>query len=104
MKNYLENLLATLDDKANVMVKLSSTTVWLNDIETQDGCGNHYACNWKDAIDRIGRAETFVIKSVEYSVADWMDSPQWVVVLENVKDTATTELSYWSNYIACYGA
>ena len=97
---YLETLLKTFDSEANVMVLLSSSTSYDCGLTMQDGCGNHYAKNWLEAIDRCLLAKMFVVKNVEVSFEEYMDNPQWKVVLENVKSWETDRLNVESNEAA----
>ena len=97
---YLETLLKTFDGKADVMVLLSSSTNYDCGLTMQDGCGNHYAKNWLEAINRGLMTETFIVKNVEVSFEEYMDNPQWKVILENVKSLETNRLNVESNEAA----
>lgn len=97
---YLETLLKTFDSEANVMVLLSSSTTYDCGLTMQDGCGNHYPKNWLEAINRSLMTEMFIVKNVEVSFEEWMDKPQWKVVLENEKSWETNRLNVESNEAA----
>ncbi len=96
---YLETLLKTFDSEADVMVLLSSFKTY-EGLTIQDGCGNHYAKNWIEAINRCWMTEMFVVKNVEVFFEEHMDSPQWKVTLENVRSCETDRLNVESNEAA----
>ena len=96
---YLETLLKTFDSEADVMVLLSSFKTY-DELTFQDGCGNHYAKNWLEAINRGLMTEMFIVKNVEVSFEEYMDKPQWKVTLENVKSWETDRLNVESNEAA----
>lgn len=96
---YLETLLKTFDSEANVMVLLSSFKTY-EELTFQDGCGNHYAKNWLEAIERCMLDKMFIVKNVEVSFENYMDEPQWKVTLVNVKSWETDRLNVESNEAA----
>ena len=103
---FLENVLRTMDKKANVLIMLSSiTTYGEGELETPitlpDSCGNHHVENWLTAILIKRLEKTFTVKEVNVAYEDYMDSPQWTIILENRKDDNTKALDYESNAAAC---
>lgn len=103
---FLEEVLGNLVEKADVMVMLSSNTVYgIGETDTplvmQDGCGNHHTRNWLEAIECNGLKKMFIVKEVTVSYESYMDKPQWKIVLENGKDEYTNKLGVESNRAAC---
>jgi len=66
---FLEDVLAKLDDNKDVLIMLNSGTIYNFETEPttmQDTLGNHHASIWKQLIDDLEYTETFeVIKTEE---------------------------------------
>lgn len=81
---YLENVLSTMNNNANVMVMLSSFTTYEDGFSMQDCCGNHYVSNWMGTINSFNLENIFEVRGVECKqYADGMI--QWVIYLNNEK-------------------
>lgn len=103
---YLEDFLATLKDRTNVLVKLSNYKIYEAEdggifATIQDHCGNHYAKNWMSAINLYCLHQVFVVKDFSIDYSSYMETPQWTIVLANVRDTNTNLLDEVSNRFAC---
>lgn len=98
---YLEDLLKTLNSKVNVIVSLSSYTDYgigpENKVIRQDCCGNHHTENWLGAIEDKHLEKRFIVKDVKVSFENYMNSPQWEVILTNEKSHITKVLDVESN-------
>ena len=99
---YLENLLETMDSKADVIVTLSSSTTYgigqiENPITIIDGCGNHHTENWLNAITKKHLEKVFVVVDVKVTFESYMDKPQWEIFLQNEKSYTTEVLACESN-------
>ena len=98
---YLEERLNGLDEKANVLVKLSSATVYGigetdEPITMQDSCGNHYVKNWLGVIKDFGLEKKFVV------LASNQKDDTLIVHLKNKKDEHIVDiLDRMSNNYAC---
>lgn len=103
---FLETVLETLAPKCNVLVCLSSQTIYgLGEtdkpIVSQDHCGNHYVDNWLTAINgNLDLKRYFVIDNIEVETTCDGDL-QYRINLVNGKDKYTEMLSYDSNAAAC---
>lgn len=96
----LADVLRTLDAKADVMVMLSSyTEIDFGDgdiCKRQDGCGNHFAESWLEAINSTGC--NLFVKSVTVKLD--FERVQYIVSLENKKSYFTDRLSILANEIS----
>ena len=100
---YLEDVLETVKDTTDVMVKLSSSTTYEegpNSITIEDCCGNHYATNWLAAIKSRNLRKEFIVETIDVKFESYMDSPQWIIRLVNEKNLITGILELTSNEIA----
>lgn len=108
---YLEEVLKRYDNTTNVCVKLASVTYYgegeiENPIPMIDGCGNHYAKNWRTAIDRCSQLKNKfnVISTVTDNNAypENFGSKRTLVTihLENKKDYYSNMLAVESNQAA----
>ena len=95
---YLENLLATLDKKADVIIELSTETTF-RDITRRDCCGNHHTENWMDAITENNLEGTFIVNDVRVKMLI-NDEVQWYIRLENGKCKKTEVLDRECNMVA----
>lgn len=101
MTTYLENVLSTFKTDVDVMIKLSSHSVYDGGFEMQDGCGNHHPSNWIEAIERNSLQHMFKVKNIELEVCVWdNDRLQYIITLENGKDEFTHILDVESNNAA----
>ena len=104
MAMYLENVLGDFKTTANVMVLLSSQTVYgLGEIDepivSQDCCGNHSPNNWLKAIEYEELEKMFLVDKVECKSN--CGDVQWVVTLANGRDNITETLGFQANRQAC---
>ena len=101
---YLENVLSSMKDNADVRVKLSSHTVYCineeEDLVMVDGCGNHHASNWIKAINDTRLTGVFEVSNISATFEYYMSQPQWEITLVNEKSKATELLGYYSNRAA----
>ena len=107
MTLYLEEALRTLDGSADVLVKLSSNTIYglgeaVDPIVMQDACGNHRVATWQNAMKRMGNAfGYFIVSGVDYRKnEDCFKGIQWIITLANSKDEKSNQLDYISNQCA----
>ena len=99
---YLEDLLKTMKEDANVLVTLSSHTTYgqgINAMTFRDHCGNHYTENWLVAISENHLEKVFVVEDVKVTFESYMESPQWEVFLQNEKSHSTLVLDRESNQV-----
>lgn len=97
MTTYLENVLSTLKEKTDVVVKLNSFHTY-DDIRLQDCCGNHHAINWLDAINHNDLQHTFEVNEIYVYVYEWDNNrAEYQIILKNAKDEFTTKLEIESN-------
>ena len=97
MTTYLENVLSTLKEKTDVVVKLSSFHQF-EDINLQDCCGNHYPINWIDAINHNDLQHIFEVADIKVNVYEWDNNRvEYTITLTNVKSEFTNKLDIESN-------
>lgn len=102
---FLEKVLETLVPKCNVLVSLSSQTVYGigqtdEPIVSQDHCGNHYVENWLTAMcGNEDLKNRFIIDKIEVKTYD--EDLQYCITLVNGKDRYSDILEYDSNEAAC---
>jgi hypothetical protein len=107
MVMYLEDVLGSLNSKADVCIKLSSQTIYgLGETDDphvmQDSCGNHRVMNWLDALVDRDLFKKFLVDKVEAS--PMYGEPhriQWTITLVNSKNEDTDALDIQSNRRAC---
>lgn len=102
---FLEKVLETLAPKCNVLVLLSSQTVYGigetdEPIVSQDHCGNHYVDNWLTAMCGNEKFKNrFIVDKIEVETYD--NDLQYTITLVNGKDRCSNELAYDTNEVAC---
>ena len=99
---YLENILNSMDNKADIIVLLSGNlrNEW-TDQEYQYCCGNHHAENWMGAIEEHKLQKVFMVESVTVKSSSFSDRPQWTVTLINELNSITSLLDRAANEVAC---
>ena len=107
MTLYLEDALRSLDGNADVMILLSSNTIYGlgetdDPIVSQDGVGNHRVATWQNAMKRIGNDfGYFIVSKVDYRLSDsCFKNIQWIITLANSKDYKSEQLDYYGNECA----
>ncbi len=99
---YLENVLESMKNSTDVIVRLSShSTNKFTEAVWQDGCGNHHVENWLAAINNYSLQKVFMVASVAVETSPYSDKPQWTVTLVNEKSSITEILDRASNEAAC---
>ena len=97
MTTYLENVLSTLKENTDVVVKLNSFHTY-DDIRLQDCCGNHFAINWINAINHNDLQDVFEVDEIKVNVYEWDNNrSEYQIILKNVKDEFTAKLEIESN-------
>lgn len=95
-REYLEDVIARLDDKQDVRVDLSSATAYFtsNDsapIYMSDCLGNHHAKNWLEAFKTVGCERSFKVISKEMqeygTLVIWIDAKDGDKFTAELKET-----------------
>lgn len=102
MKTFLENVLRTMNDGADVQVMLNSVTVYDSGFEMVDCCGNHRTMHWIKAIQACQLYAKLVVKNVSVEpMYGESGRVQWVIELANTKmENCTQQLAYYANEFA----
>jgi hypothetical protein len=100
---YLEDILKTMQNTVDVMIKLSSSTTYeegYNSLTIEDCIGNHYVENWLEAIKTHGLRKEFIVDTIEVKFESYDESPQWIIRLVNEKNLITNVLERSAHEIA----